>query len=718
MKRLLIYIIISILNVALLNSQNVDEEEIFDMSLEEMMKVKVVTASKKSEEISNIPASVVVISRDEIEQLGYKSYTEILNHITGFYMINDAQYLGHKNFGVRGFYSPGAFANVVILVNGVTQMSDEYLDYPDTKITVPVSSIDRIEVIRGPMSVMYGNGAFFGAINIITNEKDRSFACIEGGNYNTRTAFMRLSDKNSDFQYVMNVGYNSDDGIDVPFTDMTSDIELIKYGGLDENSTTKGLLEKSSKYFGLNVKKDDFYTDISYNESITDIVDGLPSYGEGSEITHFATNIAFGYYKEFSENFNLKSQAGYYVHTHYLDYEKFYDNFYELDAAKSRAYDFDIITNYRVLNNMNLLAGFYYRQVLEMYQIADFPASTLSRGDGEIKIPRDDNMTTTSLYAQLNYEPIQNFNIIGGVRIEHLSPYIISYQRGVVTNDTSAGLLPENKVIINQEVKPPNNGYAVTPSLALIYKLNEKNVIKLMYGQAIKQPAFLENLRQIIQSRPTLTVQKIKTFEINYLLSLNKKINYNFSGFYNNLNDLITSEIDFDPDEGWKYYSANSGQFETYGIEASIKYFLGDKFSLFLSILYQKTKNLKEGYENIKPGYSPTVLSDFHCNYNITKNMSMALIAKYTGKMESEWVTNTIPEAGSRIGDQINRFVVIDLNFRYKNVFYDHVCLSVNVKNLLDQEIRYPTTTLNQWLDKGFLGYGRRFYVKLGYEFN
>ena len=166
-KQLFFILSISLLTVH--GQEQLDINELKKMSLHDLMQIKVVTAAKNPQKISQIPASVVVITAEEIRSLGFRSYTEILNHIPGFYMINDYHYLGHKNFSVRGFFSPGSFSNVVVLVNGIPQLSDEYMDYPDTKITMPVEAIDRIEVIRGPMSVIYGNGAFFGAINIITN---------------------------------------------------------------------------------------------------------------------------------------------------------------------------------------------------------------------------------------------------------------------------------------------------------------------------------------------------------------------------------------------------------------------------------------------------------------------------------------------------------------------------------------------------------------------
>lgn len=85
------------------------------------------------------------------------------------YMTEDWAWFGSVNYGVRGLYSKGNFGNMAILVNGVSQMEDGKRSYPLEKVNVPVQAIDRIEVIQGPISVIYGSSAFLGVINIITN---------------------------------------------------------------------------------------------------------------------------------------------------------------------------------------------------------------------------------------------------------------------------------------------------------------------------------------------------------------------------------------------------------------------------------------------------------------------------------------------------------------------------------------------------------------------
>ncbi|MCP4344671.1 MAG: Plug domain-containing protein [Desulfobacterales bacterium] len=171
------------------------EEALGDISLGDLLNLELTTAGKKAEKISDIPASVVVVTREDIKKYGYQTLTEILEHIPGLYNIDDYGWSG-ANFGVRGFWT-GFPKNVIFMINGVEQRFEANGDYKVRMMGVPVEAIERIEVIRGPMSVIYGTGAFFGAINIITGDlpdkEQLNMVSVSYGSENTQKAFARLS---------------------------------------------------------------------------------------------------------------------------------------------------------------------------------------------------------------------------------------------------------------------------------------------------------------------------------------------------------------------------------------------------------------------------------------------------------------------------------------------------------------------------------------------
>jgi iron complex outermembrane receptor protein len=144
------------------------------MTIEQLLEVQLVsTASKFEQKATQAPASVTVITADQIRQFGYRTLAEILGSVRGFYTSYDRNY---AYIGVRGFSRPGDYnTRVLLLVNG-HRMNEPIYDMAPigTDFPVDVSLIERVEVIRGPGSSLYGTSAFFAVINVITRSAESS----------------------------------------------------------------------------------------------------------------------------------------------------------------------------------------------------------------------------------------------------------------------------------------------------------------------------------------------------------------------------------------------------------------------------------------------------------------------------------------------------------------------------------------------------------------
>ena len=142
--------------------------ELAKLSIEQLLEVELTsTASKFEQEVTRAPASVSVITADEIRLRGYRSFAEILGSVRGIYTSYDRNY---SYVGVRGFARPGDYnTRVLLLVDGhrlnepIYDMAPVGMDFP-----IHISWIERVEVIRGPASSLYGTSAFFAVINVIT----------------------------------------------------------------------------------------------------------------------------------------------------------------------------------------------------------------------------------------------------------------------------------------------------------------------------------------------------------------------------------------------------------------------------------------------------------------------------------------------------------------------------------------------------------------------
>ncbi|NJO88803.1 MAG: TonB-dependent receptor plug domain-containing protein [Chloroflexia bacterium] len=187
------------------------------MTFDDLMNVPVKAAGKTEQTIAEIPASTVIITRKEIEQYGYRNLREVLNNIPGYYALSN---LGIDIYGVRG-YAKEKGNNFIIMINDTKITDDKIL----TNYQVPVESIERIEVVRGPMAVMYGNNAFFGVINIITenenpDKENNNLFLLSYGTWNTFNSAFRIGTKQKDLRLNIDFGYYLTDGMDKPLADM------------------------------------------------------------------------------------------------------------------------------------------------------------------------------------------------------------------------------------------------------------------------------------------------------------------------------------------------------------------------------------------------------------------------------------------------------------------------------------------------------------------
>lgn len=127
-----------------------------------------ITAATKSQVASETaPASISVVTADEIAAFGYTSLTEALAGVRGTFTSNDRSY---ESVGFRGFSPPGDYTNrVLVLVDG-HPLNDAVTGqgYVGRDLDVDLANVDRIEIVRGPGSVLYGTGALFGVINVVT----------------------------------------------------------------------------------------------------------------------------------------------------------------------------------------------------------------------------------------------------------------------------------------------------------------------------------------------------------------------------------------------------------------------------------------------------------------------------------------------------------------------------------------------------------------------
>jgi outer membrane receptor protein involved in Fe transport len=146
-----------------------EPKDLSQASLEELTSIQVYSASKHMQSVSEAPASVTVVTADEIQKYGYRTLAEILQSVRGFYITFDRDYI---YVGVRGFGRLGDWNSRILLLVDGHRINDNILGQAmlGTEFLVDVDLIERVEIIRGPSSSLYGADAFFAVINVITRK--------------------------------------------------------------------------------------------------------------------------------------------------------------------------------------------------------------------------------------------------------------------------------------------------------------------------------------------------------------------------------------------------------------------------------------------------------------------------------------------------------------------------------------------------------------------
>jgi iron complex outermembrane receptor protein len=209
-----------------------------ELSLEELMQIdagRVFGASERMQPVTEAPASVSFITAEEIARYGYRTLADILDGVRGMYVTDDRNF---SLLGTRGFAKPGDYnSRILLLVNG-HRVNDNVYGQAEigAEFGIDPAMFERVEVIRGPASSLYGDSAFFAVVNVIT----KSGASLNGASIavdvgTLGTALTRLS-----------AGRRLKNGLDVAASatyERSDGVERLYFPAFDSPATNHGVAE-------------------------------------------------------------------------------------------------------------------------------------------------------------------------------------------------------------------------------------------------------------------------------------------------------------------------------------------------------------------------------------------------------------------------------------------------------------------------------------------
>ena len=188
----------------------------------ELLPLRQVSAvSRYAESIEDAPSSVSIIDGQELRAFGYPTIAEALRGTRGIYLSNDRSYF---SAGSRGLGEPNDYGNRLLVLSDGASLNDDILSssYIGSDGRADLHDVDRIEIVRGPGSLLYGTGAFSGVVNLVPRGKDDPNSVHLGlGTYDNGVARARAG-----FQYNFtpttgiwaSASAARSDGVDVPVT--------------------------------------------------------------------------------------------------------------------------------------------------------------------------------------------------------------------------------------------------------------------------------------------------------------------------------------------------------------------------------------------------------------------------------------------------------------------------------------------------------------------
>ena len=145
------------------------ETQLVDVTLQPIREVTAV--SRNAETVEDAPSSVSIIDGRELRAFGYPTIAESLRGTRGVYLSNDHVY---QSAGIRGVGQPNDYGNRVLVLADGASTNDNLVNssYIGSDGRVDLTDVERIEVVRGPGSLLYGTGAFSGLINLVSRPRD------------------------------------------------------------------------------------------------------------------------------------------------------------------------------------------------------------------------------------------------------------------------------------------------------------------------------------------------------------------------------------------------------------------------------------------------------------------------------------------------------------------------------------------------------------------
>lgn len=643
------------------------EQEMLDL-LQQDLQHFTELATDTNQNVDYMPYVISTLQNRDLIDLGIQNLREALTLVPGVDLT--VGMAGVKNPIFRGS-NPYAFGQSRLIIDGVV-VNDQIFGGYNQYLEMPVDIIHRIEVVRGPGSLQHHVNGFAGTIHVITKA-------------------------------------NRDDGKD------TKD-EVFVVAGVD-NHKAAGLVNS------IEFEKGSFTSDIYYQENDSSLAVGVDRYGNQGDSDQSLENYQLGlnYHQGgFTAMARLSSNQSGVSYGQAFSLSDDPEDF--LDVANNI---FELKYEINLTDSLQLEVAAGYRDEVRELQNKVVPdgAMVMMMGvpvvlvDGRYFLVDYKEQTLTQR-VQLKYKFSSKHRLILGG--EFLQTEIRKNDAAISDDDlvstTDFNLFSIDERDVNTYYIEDYYDYNDATSfqlgfkysdysdeegqsayrLAMVHRLNDSNIFKLMYSQAYREPSFREqylNAQAFFQPNTILEVENVDAYELAYIHKLSHRDFIKFNVFLLNNENQIDAQ-----NTNRTFVNTESNKIHGYELEYETSISSNDLLGFNVSVI--DGENVTGSLSN-----SSEILYRLYYRNKISENWNVSSVFKYTGEKDRILIDAR---------ESVETYSLLDLSASYFG-FGKTTRLSLSLKNIFDEEYYFPSPNMTYQDD--FEQYGRTWMIRLSKEF-
>jgi iron complex outermembrane receptor protein len=663
--------------------------DVYNLSLAELGQVQISIATGNSTPLDKAPATASVVYAAEIEAMGARTLDDVLKSIPGLHVSPSSLSRLDSVYSIRGIHT-GFNSQVLLLINGIAVQSTLQGGHP-TMFRIPAANIERVEVMRGPGSAIYGADAYAGVINVITRDAsslDTTKIAGSVGSFGSRELSVQTATEWNGIAVALDTAYQETDGDDS--RRISSDFQSSLDKALKTNaSLAPGALSTRYQIFDTHLALSGERWQVNlWNWLSTDA-------GVGAGAAQALD------YQGHDDNHLVMADATY----HFSNSGQSWDNSVRLSDLYS-----DHTTSFNIFpagakvpigsdGNINFAK----------------PAGVVSFPDGLKGMPgqvtNDSQVEFISIYQGLQGHRLRmslgaRYQTYNGSENKNFGPGVIDGKQPVVdghlvgVDDTPYIFLEDrNRAVRFLSLQDEwqlladlaltaglryddysDFGGTTNPRLALVWGASENLTAKLLYGSAFRAPSFNEQFQKnnpVSLGNPNLNPEQIDTLELAFSYRLNENLQANLTLFDYTAKDMIEFLADAN---GVTKTSQNARDQDGEGYE--------------LELSWRPMPQLRLG-----TSYSKQDATDAATHKPIADAPGQQIKFNADWEFAHNWFINTqldhVADRARALGDTrkpVADYTWVNLTLRAKDLA-PHVDLSLAVRNATDANAREPSTT-------------------------